>query len=477
MEHIDQNIDIDLIDPIINVAYCNQYENASRRIICHVLKEGKAYNIPSNISVLLRIHKANHYNLYENVNKIGEIDGNTIIIPLMPELTKSYGRHECIFEFIDTTEEKLLYSTKFYIRVAKSPIQNENIQDSHEYTALVDFMNTKGKANGIASLDENGKVPLEELYEATTLDKGITQLTDSILSNSITTAATPNSVKITYDAVTAEKERATAAENDLGLNKADIASPTLTGTPKAPTASAGTNTTQIATTEFVQTAVSNGIAASDALIFKGTIGANGTVTTLPDTYKTGWTYRVVSAGTYAGQICEIGDLIIALADRDGSEHTDSDWCVAQTNIDGAIIHRYFQNGDFNSITIPGFYATYNCSNTPSDTTNYSLIVLKSDHTTCTHQIAIPENSTNIYMRSCSSKGIWSSWVISHPAITVSTDSTSTASPSAGETFTVVDSVTKDDNGHVIKINTKIVTLPDMVLSNTPSTTIGAMWYE
>lgn len=39
--------------------------------------------------------------------------------------------------------------------------------------------------------------------------------------------------------------------------KANIASPTFTGTPKAPTATAGTNTTQIATTAFVKTAVDN----------------------------------------------------------------------------------------------------------------------------------------------------------------------------------------------------------------------------
>lgn len=39
--------------------------------------------------------------------------------------------------------------------------------------------------------------------------------------------------------------------------KADIDSPTFTGTPLSPTASVGTNTTQIATTAFVQTAVSN----------------------------------------------------------------------------------------------------------------------------------------------------------------------------------------------------------------------------
>ena len=38
--------------------------------------------------------------------------------------------------------------------------------------------------------------------------------------------------------------------------KADSASPTFTGTPISPTASSGTNTTQIATTAFVQAAIS-----------------------------------------------------------------------------------------------------------------------------------------------------------------------------------------------------------------------------
>ena len=48
---------------------------------------------------------------------------------------------------------------------------------------------------------------------------------------------------------------------DLSL-KAPLASPTLTGTPLAPTATAGTNTTQIATTAFVKTAVDNVVAAA-----------------------------------------------------------------------------------------------------------------------------------------------------------------------------------------------------------------------
>lgn len=46
-------------------------------------------------------------------------------------------------------------------------------------------------------------------------------------------------------------------------SKANLASPEFTGTPKAPTAAAGTNTTQIATTAFVNSAVSGKANAAD----------------------------------------------------------------------------------------------------------------------------------------------------------------------------------------------------------------------
>ena len=49
--------------------------------------------------------------------------------------------------------------------------------------------------------------------------------------------------------------------------KADIASPTFTGTPAAPTAAAGTNTTQLATTAFVKTAI-NGLAVDSDVVHK-----------------------------------------------------------------------------------------------------------------------------------------------------------------------------------------------------------------
>ena len=56
--------------------------------------------------------------------------------------------------------------------------------------------------------------------------------------------------------------KGTEIDNELNAisgaisSKADIASPTFTGTPAAPTASAGTSTTQIATTAFVTAALS-----------------------------------------------------------------------------------------------------------------------------------------------------------------------------------------------------------------------------
>lgn len=54
-----------------------------------------------------------------------------------------------------------------------------------------------------------------------------------------------------------DKPVSTAQQNALD-QKADLASPVLTGTPIAPTPPTETNTAQIATTKFVQTAVSNG---------------------------------------------------------------------------------------------------------------------------------------------------------------------------------------------------------------------------
>lgn len=71
--------------------------------------------------------------------------------------------------------------------------------------------------------------------------------------------------------------------------KADTASPTFTGTPAAPTASAATNTTQLATTAFVQ-------AAFQILHPVGSIYFNATNSTNPSTLLGFGTWTAFGAG-------------------------------------------------------------------------------------------------------------------------------------------------------------------------------------
>ena len=118
-----------------------------------------------------------------------------------------------------------------------------------------------------------------------------------------------------------------AAYDALAL-KAPLASPALTGTPTAPTATAGTNTTQIATTAFVAAAIA---AIGNNMIFKGTVNS---ASDLPDAHTAGWTYVVGTAGSYAGQTCEVGDTIYCIAT--GTTASNSDWAIVQTNINGAV---------------------------------------------------------------------------------------------------------------------------------------------
>lgn len=91
----------------------------------------------------------------------------------------------------------------------------------------------------------------------------------------------------------------------------------------------------------------NIIASGDAMVFKGTIGANGVITSSDTnisgltldtltTYSSGWTFKVATAQTIGtlGTV-EAGDMVIAIATK-VSTYKNSDWTIIQTNIDGAV---------------------------------------------------------------------------------------------------------------------------------------------
>ena len=121
-----------------------------------------------------------------------------------------------------------------------------------------------------------------------------------------------------------------AFTNDVGYAK--LASPVFTGTPTAPTATAGTNTTQIATTAFVASAVAS--AVSGTSVFQGTVNSNTSIS--GSNYKCGYYWVVATAGTYVGQTCEVGDMIYAIADKSAS-YSAADFSVVQANLDIASV--------------------------------------------------------------------------------------------------------------------------------------------
>lgn len=118
----------------------------------------------------------------------------------------------------------------------------------------------------------------------------------------------------------------TITPNNGELTLAVKGSPSFTGTPTAPTAAAGTNNTQIATTAFVKNAVET--AVTGAVAFQGTAPTSFA----PTNYKAGYYWVIGTAGTYAGQVCEPGDMIFAINDY-ASAYSASDFDVVQTNLD------------------------------------------------------------------------------------------------------------------------------------------------
>lgn len=106
--------------------------------------------------------------------------------------------------------------------------------------------------------------------------------------------------------------------------KADAAMPkaggTFTGT--VTLAADPTDALQPTTKQYVDAKISSSIAASDAMVFKGTLGTNGTVTALPtssvvvgDTYKVITQVSVDADNSYTGAAvaAKVGDLVVAMS--------------------------------------------------------------------------------------------------------------------------------------------------------------------
>ena len=139
-----------------------------------------------------------------------------------------------------------------------------------------------------------------------------------------------------YLGINAKAADSDKLDGNEGSYYSPISGPSFSGIPTAPTAALGTNTTQIATTEFVQSA----FGYVDALIYKGII----TCADNPNypTADAGHVYKVSAAGKIGGVsgiTVEIGDMLLCNTDSTvaGNQATvGTKWDIIQTNVDTSL---------------------------------------------------------------------------------------------------------------------------------------------
>lgn len=158
----------------------------------------------------------------------------------------------------------------------------------------VDYRVRTGQAGGLATLDGTGKLLAAQKPAYTKSEVGL------------------GNVDNTSDV---NKPVSTATQTALNL-KANLASPALTGIPTAPTAAVGTNTTQLASTAFVQAEIANdaptkvgggasgtwGISITGAAPFAGITGKPTTLAGygITDAMATSWTLTAGNGLTGGG---------------------------------------------------------------------------------------------------------------------------------------------------------------------------------
>ena len=118
-------------------------------------------------------------------------------------------------------------------------------------------------------------------------------------------------------------------------NAAPLASPSLTGTPTAPTAATSTNTTQIATTAFVHAAIEN--ADIGGKTYQGNIASEADLKTIA-TFKQGQYFTVSAAFTFADNswALGIGDMLFV----------KENYTWASGNVDGSKFAAVQGNNDY-----------------------------------------------------------------------------------------------------------------------------------
>lgn len=182
--------------------------------------------------------------------------------------------------------------------------------------------------------------------------------------------------------------------------------------------------------------ISSAVAALDAVVYKGTVGTGGTVTSLPTTgVKNGDMYMVKTAGTYGGHSCDVGDLLIA----QGTEGDDG-------IISGTITWTYVPSGN-------DLDTRYSLTRTGN-----KIELIASTDATGSNSGEFTITADNKWIE-ITNLGISHIGPDTASSAAVATSAETATSLTDGGTFTVLTGATADGKGHIINVKTKEFTLP------------------
>lgn len=181
-----QTITLDFTVPKIKNVRCVQDDINTRYVHIIVTNNGQPFPLDKNTMIArYKIHKPDCKYIY---NEVPINDDGTVTINLTDQAVAVTGI--CNAELQISNSSEIISTMPFNIIVEKSVVNSNDIKSETESTVIDSFL------IHLSDFNNPHRIP-----DATTTVKGITTLTDSTSSTSTTTAATPNSVKKTYDAL------------------------------------------------------------------------------------------------------------------------------------------------------------------------------------------------------------------------------------------------------------------------------------
>lgn len=251
-----QKITLDFTVPRIKNVRCIEDDSNSRTIKINITNNGEAYPLDSgSMDVKYKIHKPDHTYIY-NAVPIDNDGGVTIKLPDQAMAVPGISKSE--LQVSESKNGKIISTMPFNIIVEKSVLTSQDIISKSESDVFGNII------EHITDHNNPHKVTAEQLniHIATETDPGLVKSGTDIEVDVFGNVSVKDYSHLHYvnnikdlSATSTELNYSvgvTSGIQDQIDSKADIDSPVLIGIPKAPTPPPGTETEQIATTEFVQ---------------------------------------------------------------------------------------------------------------------------------------------------------------------------------------------------------------------------------